>query len=149
MSVPDTNEVRVELYRSFVEDCRAPEPAEIATALEMSLDAVRGSLRELADQDVIAFRPGTEEVWLAHPFCATDAPFDVSAGTRRWDAICVWDALGILALTETDGSVETACPDCKKPLLLSVADGRVVGSKDSIVHFGVPARRWYEDVGFT
>jgi hypothetical protein len=147
--VPNTNDVRVELYRSFVEECRAPEPAEMATALGMPLEQVRASLRELAGQDVIAFRPGTEDVWLAHPFCATDAPFKVNAGTRRWDAICVWDALGILALTEADGSVETSCPDCKEPLLLSVAEGRVERPDGSVVHFGVPARRWYEDVGFT
>jgi len=141
--------VRVELYRSFVERCRAPSADELARVLDMSQEEVRASLRELAEQDVIAFRPGTEELWLAHPFCATEAPFRVTAGSREWDAICIWDALGILALVEADGEVRTSCPDCRGPLDLDVVDGRLRVPSEAIVHFGVPARQWYEDVGYT
>lgn len=143
------NEVRVEVYRSFVEDCRAPTKPEMAARLGISEDEVGAGLRELANQDVIAFVPGTEELWLAHPFCATDAPFEVTSGARRWESICVWDALGILALVETDGSVDTSCPDCGEDLRLEVAGGRVAASDGIVVHFGVPAKRWYEDVGYT
>jgi hypothetical protein len=144
-----SNTVRVGLYRSFVEQCRAPTPTELARNLDLSVEEVRSSLRELAEQDVIAFRPGTEELWLAHPFCATEAPFRVTAGSKQWDAICIWDALGILALVEADGHVQTSCPDCREPLELDVVDDRLSAPSDAVVHFGVPARRWYEDVGHT
>lgn len=143
------NDVRVEIYRSFVEDCRAPSRAEIAARLDTSEDDVAAGLAELARTDVIAFGPGTEDLWLAHPFCATDAPFEVTAGARLWKSICVWDALGILALVGADGSVETDCPDCGERLRIEVSAGEVVAPRGTVVHFGVPARGWYEDVGYT
>jgi hypothetical protein len=147
--VSAANDVRVELYRSFVEECRAPDVGEMSSRLEMSTEEVRAALRELADKDVIAFQSGTEDVWLVHPFCATQAPFTVTAGERRWDSICIWDALGILALIETDGRVETSCPDCGEALAIDVLHGEAKAPIGSVVHFGVPARLWYQDVGFT
>jgi len=144
-----TNDVRVELYRSFIEDCRAPSPEEIGERLGLPVEQVRASLRELHDQDVIALQPDTGDVWLAHPFCATEAPFRVLAGGRSWASICIWDALGILALIDEDGAVTTACPDCGDDLELRIEDGEVQGPSECVVHFGVPARRWYEDVAFT
>lgn len=56
-------------------------------------------------RDVIAFLPDTEDVWSVHPFSARAAPFQVRVDERSWDAICVWDALGILPLLESGGSV--------------------------------------------
>ena len=68
-----TNDVRVELYRGFIKECRAPSPDEIAERLRIPIEQVRASLRKLHDQDVIALQPATEDVWLVHPFSATDA----------------------------------------------------------------------------
>ncbi|MEA2453451.1 MAG: hypothetical protein QOG04_2161 [Actinomycetota bacterium] len=143
------NLVRVELYRWFVEESRAPSTDDLASALDLPIPDVETSLRELAATDVIAFRPGTEDIWLVHPFCATDAPFTVTAADKRWDAICIWDALGILALVESDGEVTTVCPDCSDPLAIAIAGGRVVAPAGALVHFGVPTARWYEDIGYT
>lgn len=142
-----TNDVRVEIYRAFVEGGRAPSAKEVSVRLRLPLEQVAESLRELAYDHVIAFVPGTEDLWLAHPFCAIPAPFEVSDGRRSWDAICIWDALGILAVVDSDGRVATVCPDCRQPIQISVAAGIVKASAGALVHFGVPARRWYEDVG--
>lgn len=84
-----TNDGRVELYRSIADEVRVRRVEEIAARLRLSQDQVMKSLRESAAEDVIAFIPGTEQLRLAHPFCATDAPFEVSTGRRRWDAICI------------------------------------------------------------
>jgi Alkylmercury lyase len=143
------NDVRVEIYRSFTDECRAPTPKEMAQRLNVSIEDARSGLSELAEQDVIAFHPGTQDLWLAHPFCASSAPFTVHSKERTWDAICVWDALGILALVERDGFVSTACPDCNETLEIEVRDGVARTSTEAVVHFGVPARDWYADVGFT
>ena len=145
----EVNDVRVELYRFFIEEQRAPEPREIAGRLQMTVDGVASALRALAAADVIAFVPTTEDVWLAHPFCATPSPFKVEVDDRRWEAICVWDALGIPALLGSDGSVSTSCPDCGQPMALEIVGGEIVAPSTFLVHFGVPAARWYEDVGFT
>jgi hypothetical protein len=143
-----TNRVRVHVYRSFVERSRPPMPLETAAALGITPDEVTAALQRLHDDDVIVLMPGTSFVWLAHPFSALSAPFEVHAGDKRWDAICIWDALGVLAVVGRDGRVRTLCPDCAEPLELEVRDGRVDAS-DHVVHFGVPAARWYEDVAYT
>ncbi|HJR44748.1 MAG TPA: organomercurial lyase [Actinomycetota bacterium] len=143
------NDVRVELYRSFVEEQRAPTPAEIATQLGLTTTEVTSRLQELAEAHVIALVPESEAVWLVHPFCALPAPFEVVSGERRWDAICIWDALGILGLVGSDGSVSTSCPDCDQEMRLEVRGGEVAGPAGAVVHYGVPAARWYEDIGDT
>ena len=124
-------------------------PAELSRELGLSSAALERSLDELAAADVIVLLPGTHFVWLAHPFSAAAGPFRVTSGDRSWDAICVWDALGILALNGVDGSVATACPDCGEVLEIEVAGGDVRAPSEHVVHFGVPAARWYEDVGYT
>ena len=143
------NDVRVALYRSFIEEQRAPMAAEIALEMDVSLHEVENAYTQLHDEDVIALIPGTKLVWLAHPFCALDAPFMVVSAGSRWDAICIWDALGILALLQADGEVQTRCPDCGDEISVLVVEGEVRAERDYVVHFGVPANRWYEDLGHT
>jgi hypothetical protein len=92
----------------------------MADRLGMSLHDVRSALRDLAESDVIAFVPDTKDLWQVHPFCAKPASFKVAVDERKWDAICVWDALGILALLESDGTVSTTCPDCAEPIVLEI-----------------------------
>jgi len=144
-----TNDVRVEMYRSFIEAGRAPDKWQIAGRLGVDVNDVASAVRELASLDVIALVPGTDLIWLAHPFCALDAPFVVAANGRSWDAICIWDALGILAVLESDGQVRCHCPDCGEALTLTVESERLQTTEDYVVHYGVPARLWYEDVGYT
>jgi hypothetical protein len=143
-----TNDVRVRIYESFVERGRPPMPLEIAAELGLALGDVEAALHRLHDRDVIVLMPGTKFVWLAHPFSALAAPFEVEADGHTWDAICIWDALGVLAVLGRDGRVRTLCPDCAEPLTLEVRAGDLIPS-DHVVHFGVPARRWYEDVAYT
>lgn len=145
----DSHEVRVEIYRSFVQTGRPPMPVEIAFAHRVPLDEVEAAIHELARDDVIALIPGTSFVWLAHPFSAAAAPFRVTGVHHSWDAICIWDALGILALVGSDGRVDTRCPDCGDALAVEVRDGEVVAPGGFVAHYGVPASRWYEDVGYT
>lgn len=144
-----TNDVRVEVYRSFVDRGVAPSVGEIATSLGMYRSDVAVALRELADDDVIVLQRGSLDVWLAHPFAAPSAPFKVASGERSWDAICIWDGLGILEVVGSDGDVRTNCPDCAEPLTVSVTNGEARAPDDYVVHFGVPAARWYEDVAYT
>ena len=145
----DSDVVRVSVYRSFVETGRPPMPVELAADLRSPLGEVEEALRELAAADVLALIPGTSFVWLAHPFSAAAAPFRVTSDDLSWDAICIWDALGILALVEVDGRVRTSCPDCGDALEVEVRDGAIADSKTYVAHYGVPASRWYEDVGYT
>lgn len=60
-----------------------------------------------------------------------------------------WDALGIPAALHTDGEVDSECACCGVPVRLRVETGELVEGADLLVHILVPARRWWDDVGFT
>ena len=55
---------------------------------------------------------------------------------------------GIPIITGQSARVETKCTDCGEPLSFDVAPDRPP-AVDSIVHFLLPAARWYDDIGFT
>jgi len=141
------NEVRVRLYDFFVAEGRPPVAAELAGALDATAAQVEAAYRRLAEAHVLTLAPGTPYVWMATPLSAVPTPFQVQAGDRNLFGNCIWDALGILAMLEEHGGVRTWCPDCGEPLALSVAGGAVSG--DGIVHYSVPAARWWEDIGST
>lgn len=143
------NDVRGGIYRSFVDRQRAPSLDELVAHTKQPRADVEAALRRLHDDDVIVLRPGTHDIWLAHPFCAESTSFETRSGDRRWDAICIWDALGILAVIGDDGRVETPCPDCGETLAIDVRGGAISSGRDYVVHYGVPAARWYEDIAFT
>ena len=141
------DDVRVEVYRFFVERGRPPVIPEIGRALSLQSDAVEASLRQLADARVLVLAPGTPYIWMANPLCALPSPFAVRARGRDWWGICIWDALGIVAMLGGDGAVSTHCPDCLEPLELRVAGGEIEPS-ESVIHFAVPAAHWWDDIGF-
>jgi hypothetical protein len=98
---------------------------------------------------VIVLAPGTDEIWMAAPFSALATPFRVHVGERAYWGNCIWDALGIVALLGGTGSVRFNCPDCGDPLAIDVRDREPITGDDLLVHFAVPAARWWEDIGFT
>jgi len=129
-----TVELRRRIYRHFADTGVAPE-------------LTRPELEALESEHAVALsEAGT--LAFANPFAAPPADFTVSAGTRDYAAVCAWDALGILAALGSDGRVQTSCPDCREPIALDVEVAQV-RNVDAVVHFLVPAARWYEDLGFT
>jgi hypothetical protein len=138
--------VRHHVISTLRDTAAAPGVAEIAAALEIPPAVVAGSLRSLASQHRVVLRPGSESIWMVHPFSGIATDYVVHAKGRRWHANCVWDGLAILGLVG-DGRVETHSPHSGAPVRLDVDDGRVTG--DAIVHFLVPARRFWDDIGFT
>ena len=80
---------------------------------------------------------------------------DLQVGDRTYNANCVWDALGVVAMLagdtrSIDADVRTTCADCGAPLKLTVRDGAVrADPTGAVAHFAVPAARWWADIGFT
>ncbi len=139
--------VRHEVYRFFLDRGRPPVPAELAVGLGMDQSAVEDSLRRLADDHALVLAPGTPYVWMANPLSALPTPFSVEASGRTWFGNCIWDALGVVAMLGGTGTVRTWCPDCRKRLAVSV-EGSRLSSGEGIVHFAVPATKWWNDIGF-
>ena len=141
--------VRNEVYTAFVRDGRAPSAADTAAALGLAPEEVEGAFRRLHDEHALVLQPGSSEIRMLNPFSAVETPHRVEAGGRTWFANCAWDALGIPAALHADGRVESRCPDCGAAMELEVRDGELVRGADLLVHFVVPARRWWDDIGFT
>jgi hypothetical protein len=142
-------DVRLAVYRKFVEEARPPTPPEIAVELGAATLDVEASIRRLADGHVLVLAPGTPYVWMANPFSAIPTPFEVEVGDRLYFGNCIWDALGISACLHADAHIRTYCPDCSEPLSLDVRDGKLGSLAEGVIHFAVPAARWWDDIGST
>jgi hypothetical protein len=143
------NEVRLYLYRHFVEHARPPTTAETASALGVAERDAARSYRRLAEGHVIVLEPGTLDVWMANPLSARPTPFPVrTADGREYFGNCAWDAPGILGMLHTDGTVDTSCPDCDEPLRLEIRGGELQPVR-AVGHFAVPAAHWWDDIGYT
>lgn len=141
--------IRNHLYRSFVRTGNALAPNEAAEALGLTADDVEVAYHRLHDAHALVLHSGSTEIQMLNPFSAVETAHRVEAGSRAWFANCAWDALGILAALHADGRIESACPDCGEQLELAVSEGELVRGRELLVHFVVPARRWWDDIGFT
>jgi hypothetical protein len=143
------NDVRLHILRELIASGAAPTVRNTGAALGLSeFDAV-AAYERLAANRVIVLKPGTRDVLMAAPLSAVPTPHVV----RMADGLshygnCVWDALGAIAMRGMDGDVETVCADCESPLRLTVRNGALATS-DAVVHFAVPAARWWENIVFT
>jgi hypothetical protein len=132
-------QLRRAIYRFFADRARTPRPEDV--------EATSDDYRRLeASHAIVLDQDG--RIVFSNPFAEGPTDFLVAAGSRRWYAICAWDALGILAATGEDGRVRTSCADCGQAIELEVAGGRLV-TAEAIAHFLVPAARWYEDLSHT
>ncbi len=141
--------IRNHVYGSFVRDGRAQTAAEAAAALGLALEETEAAYQRLHDAHALVLHAGTTEIRMLNPFSAVETPYRVEAEGRSWYANCAWDALGIPAALHGDGRIEAECPDCGKRLGLEVRGGELVSGGELLVHFVVPARRWWDDIAFT
>jgi hypothetical protein len=141
--------VRASIYASFREQSRSSSTAELSDTLGASPGEVSSALRNLAEEHCLVLVPGTESIWMAHPFSGIETDFVVTIGDRLWFANCVWDGLSILALFGggSSGSLDTRSPATGEGLRFEVSQGTVRGL--GIVHFLVPARHFWDDIGYT
>lgn len=140
--------VRTHVYAELVERGKAPAVADTARSLAVRADQVVAALDRLAAAHALYLTPGTGDVHFAAPFSAVPTQHTVRADGRSYFAPCAWDALGIPAALGMDAEIDSTCPDCGDAIALTVRDGSVSGNA-ATVHFGVPARRWWDDLAFT
>jgi hypothetical protein len=136
------------LYERFVDDGRPPGVAETASSLGLEEAEAAEAYRRLEEAHVIVLAPGTTNVRMASPLSAVPTPFRVVTERGSFFGNCIWDGLGTVAMLGRSGRVETTCPDCREPLVFEVCDGELE-PVDAVVHYAVPAARWWEDIGFS
>lgn len=141
--------LRAAVYRHFVDHGEAPSIAGLAASLHRDEDSVRQSLERLEAAHVLVLTPETRQLWMAHPFSAVPTSYPVETSGLRYWANCAWDALAIPSLLSVDARISTICPDCAESIAVTVEDGAVRTSADAVIHFAVPPRRFWDDIGFT
>ena len=145
---PLQRDVRLYIYTQMIETSAAPSVADTARALRRTEDEIEEVYRALAAAHMLVLRPGSQTVWMAMPFSNMQTAFTVIAGGRAYYANCAWDAFGIPALLGIDARIFTTCPDCGGVLERKVANSTIPETR-GLVHFTMPARRWWDNVGFT
>ena len=139
--------LRGHLYRRTRDSGAVPTRAELSTDLRSTEGEVDAALRFLADRYVLALGDAGE-VWMAHPFSAVPTPYRVETGIGDYWANCAWDALAIPITLGTNGRIRSRCPHSDAVIDLVVAGGRAE-PRGTVVLLPVPARNFWDDIGFT
>ena len=126
-------------------------PTRISAMQALGLDyaQVSASYAVLAATHVVVLDAGSGEVWMAMPFSAVPTPFRVVVGDRSVWANCAWDAFGIAAALGEDVSFATPCPASGAVIAGGVRRGVAFAHPGAVAYVGVPAGRWWDDIGFT
>jgi Alkylmercury lyase len=140
-------ELRNLTYRYVVDAGRVPTPTELAAVARIDEAGVVAGWRRLHDAHAIVL-DDHGALRMLNPFSAVPTMFRVHVDERSWFANCGWDAFGIGAALGVDSIIDTQCADCHEPLRIPVRNRRPDRS-DLIWHVLVPAREWWQDIGYT
>jgi hypothetical protein len=141
-------DLRIFVYDHIVANGLPPKLDEIATHFGIGRADARRELGALKIGKTILVHPETGEIWMAGPFAATKTVYEVVAGDRTYYANCAWDMLGIPMILDVPVEIHTKCTDCGTSMRIS-GHPEKPPTASGVVHFLVPARHWYEDIGFT
>ena len=145
-------QVRLKLYELFLADGQCPTLEKVAAALYRDVSEVKAAVQQLADAHILVLQPGSGEVLMANPLSAVPTAFVVEtseqSATRNWYGNCIWDALGVIAMLHTDGRVLTSCGCCGEAMAVRVRNDAALCEPSGIVHFALPAKRWWDDIVF-
>jgi len=144
----DAVALRVFVYDEIVARGRPPKATEIGRHFEVSEADAKSALSALKIGKTILIDPRSGEIWMAGPFSAVETPYRVVIDHRTWWANCAWDMLGVVMIVNERATIHTRCTHCSAPMTFT-ADPSVPPNEQAVVHFLVPARRWYDDIGFT
>jgi hypothetical protein len=139
--------VRNATYRLFAQLGRPPSVDEVAAATRQPSDFVGAAWQRLHDVHALVL-DDKGRLRMANPFSAVETPHRVDAAGRSWFANCGWDAFGIGAALRIDSTIHTTCADCGDTVDLTVRGFRPTDTT-SVFHVLVPARAWWDDIGYT
>ena len=140
--------VRRAVYDAVYERGAPPTIARLAATLDTAESTIRVALAELAAARVLVLQPSTGEILMTPPFSAVPTPFVVETSRHRSYANCAWDGFGVPIMLRDDAVLRTSCGCCGDAMTLQI-DHCTPTTGQGIVHFAVPARRWWDDVVFT
>ena len=115
--------------------------------LGASEQEMQAALHRLEAGHALVLAPTTDNIWMVHPFSAVPTQHIVHTDARDYWANCGWDLLGVPVVVGMDSVSHVDCEHCTEDIEIVVEAGKVSG--DAVVHFTVPARRFWDNVGYT
>jgi hypothetical protein len=141
--------VKLNIYETIASTTRVPNTFEVAQALDAPLEEVQTAFDGLHKKRLLVPEPGDpSRIRMAPPFSGIETPFQVNVGGKLFYGNCAWDALGIAAALHADASVHTADAHSGEPIILEIRNGQPI-PQPCVIHFAVPAARWWEDIVYT
>ncbi len=145
---PQDKEVRRFTYDTFIHTGRAPSIADLASSLGTPPASVLDSLKRLEQAHMLVLQRASGEILMANPFSAVPTPFQVESGGVSYWGNCIWDSLGVPAMLHRDARIIAACGDCGEAMQLNIEGGSLAPA-EGIIHFAIPARRWWDNIVYT
>ncbi len=141
--------VKLNIYEIIAETTKVPTSADVAEALNASVEEVEAAFERLHEKRLLVPEPGDpSRIRMAPPFSGVETPFRVKVRDKVYYANCAWDALGIPAALHQDAVVEASDGHSGEPMTLEVREGQPV-PQQYLIHFAVPAARWWDDIIYT
>ena len=141
--------VKLNIYETIAATTQAPTSTQVAGALNSTVAEIEAAFQQLYQKRLLVLEPGTtSRIRMAPPFSGVKTPHVAKIDGNSYYANCAWDALGIAAALHRDADIESVCGDCGQPMSFQVRDGRPL-PQDCVIHFAVPAARWWDDIIYT
>jgi len=148
MATPDSVTLRRFVYDEILSRGQPPTAKRIGDHFGIGPSDAKRRLAALKIGKTVLAHPETGEIWMAGPFAASATPYRVVGAHQMWWANCAWDMLGVAVIANEPVRIDASCTDCKCPVTLVASPERGVESR-WVVHFLLPARQWYDDIGYT
>ena len=140
--------LRQQIYTHTTERGKPPAIAEMSDATSAPQHRVRESLARLAAGRILVLQPESGEILMAPPFSAVPTPFLIATSRHACYANCAWDAIGVPIMLREPAHIVSSCGCCGVSLTLDVRPDRPPSARE-VVHFAVPAARWWRDLVYT
>ena len=117
--------------------------------MDAPLSEIEGTFTRLHQKRLIVPEPDDpSRIRMAPPFSGIHTPFPVKVQDKLYYANCVWDALGIPAALHQNAVIETSDAHTGEPISLEIVNAEPI-PQPCVIHFAVPAARWWEDLIYT
>ena len=142
------NALRKAAYDVTLDRGSPPSVQELAARCGVPEAEVRSGLSHLAAARMVVLQPSSGELLMLPPFSGVPTPFFVQTIAHASYANCAWDALGVPVMLRNVAEISTSCGCCGEAMALHGAPD-VPPRGAGVVHFAVPARRWWDDIVYT
>jgi len=141
--------VKLNIYEMMARTTRMPTSIDVGLGIGSSMADVEQAFQRLYEKRLLVLEPGSSShIRMAPPFSGIETQHRVKIEDKVYFANCAWDAFGIAAALKRDADIKSNCPDCGEPLTFHIRTGKPL-PQECIIHFAVPAARWWNDIVYT